>query len=259
MRNAIFTFTFLLAACGGGSSDDGPKAPTPPPDMQAPPPPASTPPRTMGAARAMQTPAENLLYDPTFSSLGNGLAFDLYGDGGHAEVPATSPAGPGSTVLVVEGSTTGQYYILGQGGSGPFTARVWISTSTKEASPVPVYFASMQDQNAVFQMDPVAGSTQKHGSLSYQLYEAKVSDPVYGSIAMVIDVSTTAKYTIAAPELVSATGMTTMSASRSARRVSLSASARKTIDALASRPVFPGTTGETRRVPMKLGFASVVR
>jgi hypothetical protein len=208
----------------------------------------------MGTARAMQTPTDNLLYDPTVSSLGNGLAFDLYGDGGHAEVPTTSPAGPASTVLVVQGSTIGQYYFLGQGGSGPFDARVFVAVSDKSVAPVPVYLASMIDQNAVFQLDPVAGADQKHGDLVYKMYEAKVPDTVAGSIALVIDVSSAAKYTIAAPTVTS--GASTMSLSRSARRVALGASARKTIDALAARPILPGRSGAAKCIDVKLPFAS---
>ncbi len=262
MRTLLLSLALSISvvACGGGGGTDGAQTPPPPPPGADPPPAATTapPPRTMGTARAMQTPAENLLYDPTFSTLGNGLAFDLYGDGAHALVPATSPAGPASTVLVVDGSasTTGQYYIFGQGGSGPLDARIWIATSTAQTDPVPVYLASMVDQNAAFQLDAVPGSDQKHGALTYRLYEAKLTDPIYGGIVLVVDVSNkTTTYTLAAPELTSTTGlMTTMSLTRPARRTILPASARRTLSAIAARPVFPGPSGETRRVTMKVPF-----
>src|SRR5438105_1054863 len=87
MRASIFGFALVLAACGGGGSADEARAPGPAPPADTSPPPAPTnappPARTMGTARAMQTTTENLLYDPTFSTLGDSIAFDLYGDGAH--------------------------------------------------------------------------------------------------------------------------------------------------------------------------------
>lgn len=250
----------MVVACGGGGTNDGAQAPAPPPaDTTAQPPAPAAPPRTMGTARSMQTSAENLLFDPTFSTLGNSIAFDLYGDGAHAMVPATSPAGPASTVLVVDGSaqTTNEYLMFGQGGSGPLDVRIFVATSKAQKDPVPVYFASMMDQNAVFQLDPVDGADQKHGALTYKLYEAKVPGPVYGMVALAVDVSdTTTTYTFAAPEITSAAGlMTTMSLSRPARRIALPAAVRAELEAVANRPFVPGPSGETSRVKMKVPFA----
>jgi hypothetical protein len=260
MRTLLLSVTMMLAACGGGGSDNAQTPAPPPPDTQQPPAATTPPPRTMGTARAMQTPAENLLFDPTFATLDNSLAFDLYGDGAHALVPATSPAGPASTVLVVDGSAAaavGEYLMFGQGGSGPFDVKLFVATSKAQKDPVPVYFASMVDQNAVFQLDPVDGADQKHGSLTYRLYEAKVPGPIYGMVALAVDVSdATMTYTFAAPEVTSSAGlMTTMALSRPARRVALPAAARRELDAIASRPIVPGTSGETRRVTRKVPFS----
>jgi hypothetical protein len=227
-----------LGACGGGGSNDRapglPPAPSPPGTAA----PQGAPARTMGTARAMQTSTENLLFDPTFSTLNDSFAFDLSGDGAHGETPATSPAGPATRVLVVKNATKNHYFLMGQGGSGPFDARVFVSTP--DGAPATVYFASLTEQTAVYALTAVDGADQKHGSKTYKLYEAKVPDAVYGSIAMVFDVSTTPEITIAAPELTSTTEMTTKSASAPARRVRLGADARRALDAIAHRPVFPG-------------------
>ncbi len=251
-RHSIFgfatavAFACALVGCGGGGGDGtaAASAAPPPPPAGTLAPPAASAPRTMGTARAMQTSTENLLYDPMFSTLGNSLAFVLYGDGAHAETPATSPAGPASRVLVIDNATQGQYLLMGQGGSGPFDARVFVSTP--DGSTASVYLVGLQDQTAAYSLDPVAGSDQKHGDLTYRLYEAKVSDPIYGSIAFVFDVASTKKMTIAAPELTSATGAATKGDLRPARRVVLDEAARRTVAAVASRPLLPGKAGPSR-------------
>lgn len=229
------------AACGEDAHDDA--AAAPPAGSVAPPPTTPAPPgakRTMTTARAMATAPDNLLYDPTFSTLGNSIAYAVYAPNGHRWVPPTSPSGPATAVLETPSGAgnASQVVLLGQGGAGPLEASVWIAE--RGGDPPGVYLASMTDGTAVFQLDRAPGEAdQKHGDLTYQLYRVSVDAPMLGMVGIVVDVSSVKDVVIAAPELRAATGAKTKDLRPPARRVALSSRSRAALAALAGRGALP--------------------
>lgn len=244
------------AACGGsGSGDDGSPAPAaaaPAPTTTDEPHPAA-PKRTMGTARAMATSPDNLLYDPTFSSLGDPLAYGVYAPNGKVIVPATSPAGPAAPVLVTPGGTgdAAQVVFVGQGGEGPLEARVWIAD--KDGAAPDVYLASMVDGASVYQLERGAASDdRKHEGRVYHLYRAKTEAPILGGLVIVIDVSNVKEITVAAPEVLGPGGKKTLAYRPPSKRVEASPKLRAAIAAAASR-VPPPVVGR----PWPAGLSSL--
>ncbi|HSO37943.1 MAG TPA: hypothetical protein VLT33_35690 [Labilithrix sp.] len=226
-----------LAACGG--SDDQGAPPGPAPTATTTPPPAAVK-RTMGTARAMGTRPENLVLDPTFGSLGTqySQAVILQDANGYLETPATSPAGPAQPVLAASPDGAQPLVAIAvQAGTGPLDVRLWIATDAKIS---PTVSLITPDGKTAFDIGRSASETQKHGSRTYHLYTAHITEELLGRVYLLVE-PTAGEVFVAPPEVTSPAAPATMSALRPTPRGTLTAGGARAVRLLASLPLYRGT------------------
>ena len=233
-----FVLLGLVAACDNDPIGDPPRpavvtAPTDNPPTTTPP--TSSTARTLVTARAMGTRDDNLVVDPTFGSVGEMDAATIYTDGASLLVEAapTSPAGLSQDVLRVTAETASPAIVMAvQGGADAVDASVFVAT---EKGVTPSVYLSSVDGRDSFELPAVTGKEQIHGDLTYVLYAARVTKPIYGKLYLVIETGKNA--IVAAPDVAA---VTKISKRTEARRVALSANAARVVHAFASKPVVPG-------------------
>jgi hypothetical protein len=253
---ALFAFLGLSLAACGGTTESPVAAPAPGPTTttpEAPPPPPAA--RTMGTARAMGTSPDNLLYDPTYGTLNAEYGAAIYQQDVKLEVefPTTSPAGVAAPVLVTTATTEGGgVYLMGQGGVGPFEARVYVSVP-EGTKPPHLSVASFTDQSE-FELSAVDGSDVKHGDRVYRLYAARIDGSVLGHVAMLVEPSSTQPIVLAAPEIRTPAKMQTrgISSGAVAKAEPMGPAARRAMRLVLSRPIAPGPA---RPAELRLGGA----
>lgn len=224
----IAASALLSTGCGDDEAQARPAAPAPtvtPPPTTPEPPPAK---RTMTTAPVMGTAADNLVFDPTFGSLGGKWAMGVVADGADAqvEVPATSPAGVAQPVLVAKASGDRPVVVLtAQGGLGQHDVRVFVSVPDG-ATPPPITLATTSGEG--WPLEEVKGSTERHGDRTYRLFATRVADPLYGMVYLVVEPPSATPVTLSAPRMTRAPGGATMSAlARPTPRISLTAPAKR--------------------------------
>lgn len=249
MRTTLLAVLSLVLCASVAACDNDP-IPDPPPRVvglgpkdnpSGTTPPASTP-RTLVTARAMGTRADNLVVDPTFGAVGAMYAATIYTDGASllVETAPTSPAGLSQDVLRVTAESESPAVVMAvQGGADAVDASVFVA-SEKGVTPS-VYLSSIDGRDS-FELPAVEGKDQVHGDLTYVLYAARVTKPIYGKLYLVIETGKNAL--VAAPDVAA---VTKISKRTEAKRVALSANAARVVNAFAAKKLAPDPVPLDRR------------
>jgi hypothetical protein len=238
-KNFAPPLTWILAlalfACG---ANEEPAPPAAPPATESTPPDAPAGKRTLVESRAMGTRPDNLVLDPTFSTLD-----EIYGNAIYrsedtdlrVEVPATSPAGIAQPVLVVKGSGIQPMALLGvQAGSGPLDVSIFVSIAEGKKTP-PLTITSLEGTKS-FALEATT-TTERHGERTYKLYRTRIDETVLGKLYLLIEPGNET-VTVSKPEVIKADP--TKKPSMQAHVVALGPNAARAVRAFASRPVIPG-------------------
>lgn len=230
----------LLTGCGDDEAQARTSAPGP--AVTAPPAPAEPPPakRTMTTAPAMGTAPDNLVFDPTFGSLGGKWAMGVMLDGvdANVEVPATSPAGVAQPVLVAKATGDRPAVVLtAQAGLGQYDVRVFVSVPSGAPSPA-ITIATITGEG--YPLSEAREGAERHGDRTYRLFTAHVAEPLYGMVYLVAEPGEGAPIVLSAPRMTpSKGGATKSSLVRPTVRVALGPNAKRAVAVAALKQSAP--------------------
>jgi hypothetical protein len=255
MKLSLNHLAALLLAMTACSSTEGEPARPAAPAVTTPAPTADPPAakRTMTIAPAMGTAPDNLVFDPTFGTLGSQFGMGVMVDGvdAHVEVPATSPAGAAQRVLVARASGDRAAVILAaQGGLGEYDARVFVSVP--DAAETPSVLIATTDGNG-YPLTEVKGTTEHHGDRTYRLLTAHITDPLYGVVFFVAEPAGATPIVLSAPRLIASNGMAKKSSPvRATARVALGPVTWRAVTGAAARQSAPAPLVGGRFVPPEI-------